>query len=568
MNQVQLQQSLDQANSRVANLEAEKPSWISNEETQAAANGASKSTEDEQRSESLNEELRRLSEEAEQLRVKLSAFERAAEVREEGSISVAEQISSQVEEIRQELTARHELRVKQAEEKYNARAQTMKETLNKRLVANRTEMQQKLETTSANAVKDLKQQHSAEIEALNQRHAAEIAELRIHTVSDEPSAINRPAGAIENSSQTGAWEPSETDIRELLQKNEVARKMVVNSLNNRERKIRDEEQKKLKEQLGDLDAKIAKAKRDAEGMVEAKFAAKFNLTENRLKSAQAKVDYVQNASQETPDKAVSEVWTAAKDAKPAVAAPKPAPQEKPVSSAPTMPIQQTSDAKDNGPISKGPGSSDATESAPLPSDPFAVTDKPNPFAAQGAQAPSARKSSFGQPTAGPGGIALPQQGQAQGTAQRPSRVTNLQQSSHAPQSATTQAAGEIPATDGMRPAVQGTSSGTLRPQQSGLPVASVGRGGSHDRGGSQRGRGSNIPRPGGRGRGGGRGSMQAVNTTLAQNAQSTQRGSPQSGRGMNPNAQQFVPQKRNREESGLESSEHAGDEKRLKGGGA
>ena len=514
----------------------------------------------EETSDALHRDVRRLNEEAEQLKVKLSAFERAEQVEEEGSISVVDQISSQVEEIRKELTARHEARVKQAEDKYNARAQNMKETLNKRLAANRAEMQQKLEASNADAVTELKQQHSTEIDALNHRHAAEIAELKLHSDSGTEVARRESQDVVEDGSQTDAWEPTDAEVRTLLQRNALAKKLVLNSLNNRERTVREEEQKKLKEQLGDLESKIAKAKKDAEGMVEAKFAAKFNLTENRLKTAQVKVEYVQNAAKETPDKVVGEVWAAAKDIKPAAAAPKPAVQGQATTSAPPTNVK---DAEAAGATQ---ASSDAA-ATPAQANPFATGSKPNPFASQGAQEGAARKVGFGQPAPAPNGQPDAASSQTQAAPQRTSKVPTLQQSSHAPQGPATQGTNQAAATNGTAAGAPVSGAFPPRGQQSGLPVASGPRGGGPQRGGQQRGRGgSGIARPGGRGSGIGRGTMQSVNTTLAQNAQAAanSQGSPQSGRAMNPNAQQFVPQKRTRDESGTETSEQAGDEKRLK----
>ena len=490
-------------------------------------------------SDALREELKHLKDEADELKAKLSAFEHAEDVQEEGSISVAEQISAQVEEIRKELNTRHEQRVKQAEEKYKARAQSMKEQLNKTLVAARAEIQEKLEASNVEAVRTVKQQHDAEIEALNQRHSAEIAELRRHSVSSEPNAQKRSIGTVDSSSGNEGREFSESEVKDMLQNNALARKLVTNSLNNRERKVREEEQQKIKEELAEVEAKIAKAKKDAEGMVEAKFAAKFNLSENRMKAAQAKVEYVQNASKETPDMTVKEVWMVAKDIK------GPTPVLKAASIAqPAAGNTATQGQSGASPAADPKPTPQESSSAPSPAqtNPFGSRDKPNPFAGQASQPGGA---SPGKESATPTAGSSTQQTQAQPTTQRASRVPSLQQSSHAPNSG---AAG--------------------RGQQSGLPVASGSRGGQQARGGSQRGRGnSNIGRPGVRGGGAGRGAGPAVNTALGQNAQAGpgKQDSPRGSNSMNAEAQQFVPgQKRSRDDNGLGASEFAVDKKRMK----
>ena len=547
LSQANSQESLAQANARIADLEAQQVKSSTATSQQSTSGVDSDQAEDEGHS-ALCAELNRLREEADDLQAKLSSFEHAEQV-QEGSISVADQISAQVEDIRKELTARHESRVKQAEEKYNTRAQSMKEALNKRLTTSRAEMQQKLEAVNAEAIESIKQQHNAEIEALNQRHAAEIAELQRHSMSPGPKGRKRSIHAADGSSQSGPYEFTEAEVRDMLQNNPLARKLVMNSLGNRERKVREEEQQKIREQLADVESKIAKAKKDAEGMVEAKFAVKFNLTENKMKAAQAKFEYVQNASQETPDKAVKDVWQVAKDVKPAAPAPKSISTEQPQ---PTR-IATPAPASNSQVIE----SKAATQESPAPSssaqpDPFATGDKPNPFAGAATQP---QGIDAGQASAASGVGSTTAQNQAQAPSQRATRVPSLQQSSFAPQSAAAQA-----------PA--GNASGG-RGQQSGLPVSSAGRGGLQSRGGGQRGRGgSNIARPGGRGGGTGRGNIQAVNTVLAENSQAAGRGqnSPRGNKALNANAQQFVPgQKRGRDESGLGASEHASDEKRFKG---
>ena len=562
MSKANLQQSLNQASARITELEAQATNPRVQNSVQSPSWNANNGDFQEEGGELLRQELKRISEEADGLRGKLSAFEHADKVQEEGSISVAEQISGHVEEIRQELTARHESRVKQAEERYNARTQSMKEMLNKRLASTRAETQQKIDASVSQATEELKLKYNQEMNGLKQRHATEIAELRLHSASTARNYL-QSASLVSSDSQTGPWDPTEAEIRDMLQSNQLARKLVMNSLGNRERKAREEERQKFQEQLGDMESTVAKAKKDAEVMVEKRFAVKFNLTENRMRSANAKIEHIQTAVKETPEKPVGEVWAIAKDAKP------PAPAAKTTAAQGPVPSTSTTQSDVNGSQSSLPATEKVASSIPAPKNPFASVPTPNQVAAPGHRQPSpALGGSFGRPSIPTKEQSTISQAKDQANPQPSIETASLQQPSHAPQNSSLQIIDSSSGSNADQIAPTGGSASN-RGQQSGLPIPRGGRGGAQARGTGQRGRGnSNIGRPGGRGSGLGRGSVQAVNATLAQNAQGVAQGqsSPRGNKSMNPNAQQFVPQKRSREESGQEASDNAGDEKRLKGG--
>ncbi|KAJ9608082.1 Protein mlp1 [Cladophialophora chaetospira] len=69
--------------------------------------------------------------------------------------------------------------------------------------------------------------------------------------------------------------------------------------------------------------RIEEQVKNAEQLVEKRSAVKLNMTSNRLTMATVKLEVIQKAAEETPEKPVGEVWEVAKTAKPA-AAPKPA----------------------------------------------------------------------------------------------------------------------------------------------------------------------------------------------------------------------------------------------------
>ena len=480
-----------------------------------------------------------MQDEAEVLKTRLQVFEHAENVQEEGSVTIAEQIAGQVEEIRQELMARHEGRVKQEEEKYNKRVQSMKTSLNKQLSTVRVESQKRVDDAVTQALQSLKEEHVLEILALNTRHSEELAELQYHIKSAESGAVKRPSDADEDNREAREqasdrkWEPGENDVRELLLHNQFARKQVMNSINNRERKVREEEQKILVEQVAkvreeeqkkfadqskEVETKISKAKQDAEIMVEKRFAVKFTMTDNRMRAVQAKIDVVQKAAAETPDEAVSKVWAVAKDAKPTPPVAKPATQATTSIGGPSSQVQTPASLSLNG----------------TQQNPFAAGAKANPFGQSASVQPQqgSTHTAFGQPSQN-----TPQVAATPSTAMTDTTNTQSQTGSHIPTKA-------IPSLQQSSHAPGGRG-----------PPSALPRGGAMVRGRS----GSGIPRGGARG-GLGRGAVHAVNTTLAANAQQSQ-DSPKTAKGMNPVAQQFVPgQKR-----GLDASEHAGgDEKRRK----
>lgn len=75
----------------------------------------------------------------------------------------------------------------------------------------------------------------------------------------------------------------------------------------------------------DSQKKIAEQIKNAEQLWEKRGAVKLNMAQRNAQLANAKVEVVKKAAEETPTKPVSEVWEIAKDAKPAPAQPKPAP---------------------------------------------------------------------------------------------------------------------------------------------------------------------------------------------------------------------------------------------------
>ena len=123
---------------------------------------------------------------------------------------------------------------------------------------------------------------------------------------------------------------SDLQLRDFLATSVVARSILGNNIKKNvekeTQKLKDENQK-LKEEhekaMMEAQQKAENAQIQAIFMTEKKSSLRINMAENRIKIAQAKLDVVEKAAKETPEKPVGDVWQIAKDAKPAVPPPAP-----------------------------------------------------------------------------------------------------------------------------------------------------------------------------------------------------------------------------------------------------
>ena len=574
-----LQSSLQAAEQRAAQkspASATSTHEASSDETQTVSN--------------LQQELAKAQEETEAQRANALVHESAGKVQvDAGSPSILDQIATQVAEIKVELTNRHDERVRQAEARFNSRAENMKSQLSQKLSTARNENNQKLEAAVTEATNRLKTEHAQEIQSLTSRHQAELEELKSITTSSQTQTDGQQTGRVsldlvETETQTLDLIATltEPEIKEVLQKSAFARKLVSNSLTNSLNRSRVEHEKLLNDRLADAEAKANQQKQQAVDMEGKKFSLKVNMTENRLKAVNAKWIVVEQAAKDTPEKAVSEVWDVAKDAKPVPATA--ASQARPATamSAPTTQTVATqatasTPATDESPktaessatTSTQPNST-STQSTPA-QPPTTQSAQPNPFAAA---AKSLGSNPFAQ-AANSNGVSGQQSG-----LKPPSNPPSLSASSHAPttqpqpapngaQANTTRKLPDQPF--GAKPAAGTGPAAPRNISNTGIPVPNAGAGA---------GRGSGIPQPGqargggqrGRGRGGPRGGLAQVNTAQAQASQGQGQqgqaaGSPKN-RQMSATAQQFVPKKRTADDSGLEASQYAsGGEKKAKSSG-
>jgi len=523
--------------------------------------------------EQLRQDLVQAQSDAEALRSALVINSSAAAIQtQEGSSSIAEQIAAQVSEIRAELLARHDERVRLAEAQYQKRTDMMKVQLSKRLADGKTEIRQQ-------AIDGLKVQHEGELEALRVRHRDELEELRrsedsrfelfkvkwqsehLETGPGEPGTVK---GEPQSKKIVTNSDLTEAEVKHLISTNDhvksiMKKNIIAHGAKERE-KLLEEQQKILNERL----AEAEKNKEQAVVMEGKKYNVKMSMTENRARVAQAKIDYVQKAASETPQKPVVEVWEVAKDVKPA---PIQSQQSQALAAQPTASTVVNPFAK---PPPAEPMPSQSQQSQALAAQPTASAVV-NPFARPPPAGPGLAQSIFGKPTSvhnqmtSSSGPSSPQQVQASITTQssdHQQNPSNNGNSSLATNGLQTQAAEQSKLPDkaledqGPHRTNPATGPAALRNvQQSNLPLPSGGRGfGSIGRG---------------RGRGTGRGQLPQVQTGIAHNGQQSQ-GSPRGGQ-LSATARQFVPQagKRPRDprDEGLEASQHANSSKRVRGGG-
>ena len=453
----------------------------------------------------------------------------------DGPKTVEAQIAERVKAVRAELETRHNERIRQADETLEKRTNTMRVQLTKKLTDGKAQLRQSLTTEHEQAIQTLKTEYEQEIEKLHVRHKDEFAELQREEASrseklreawdkeHEAQNVNRALDAKhERETSHEPWRPSDEEARALVKSNEVVRAILRQNVATQVNKTKDEmssrfreeHEKTLADKISEAQNKANAAKEHAVLMEGKKNAALVNMANNKVRISQLKLEIIQKAAQETPQKPVVDVWATAKDAKP-----------------------------------------------PQPSQDASKTPKV-----------LAVSSTFGQPTSVGENTAQQKPDEADASPQvpnvstprRPPLATTVPegQSFGRQDSSWQKPANSLEAPIKPGPSVQqnphpaaGTGPSVAKGQtQSGLPVA---------RGGSIRGTANSRVRGPGLGRGG----PQALDTSRPYGQQQA-RGSPTGG-GFNAGAKQFVPgNKRPREDSSNEQQRDEGNGKRVRGGGA
>ena len=487
----------------------------------------------------------------------------------EGSRTMSDIVSENADEIRSELDKRHIQRMAELEEEFKRRTDGMRAQLSRKLTEGKAEARKAIKEESDKALEDLKATHEQEIQSLNTRHQSELDELRRHleerfetykaewqTSHPSDKTLDAPQAAPSRDSGQDASLPelSDAQAKSLVAKNEtikeiVRRNITTGIIKNKEAnaaQVKQECEQEYARKLSEAQQKANKEKEQAIAMETKRNTLKISMSENQKRTAMAKIEIVQTAAKDTPQRPVGEVWAVAKDAKAAPVQPAPAPK------AATAATSQNGTSVNPGatPTPTQPGNAQpAATATPMKSEGTSNSQPSTEPVKSPALNPSAQAFSPAQqqqPAVSEGSTAPQQQ-------IKPPDGAQAQQRPAAPQGQQGQANG-IP-----RLAQPASSNAQPRPQGQQMP----GAGQAVVRGLQQ----SGIPMArasirGGRGRGQGRAAPQNIDTTRTQgqSQQGQGRGSPSSAR-----AKQFVPGNKRPREDGGEGGQ-GGDGKRIRGG--
>ncbi len=538
---------------------------------------------------------------------------------EDGSKSVAEQVTEQVGAIRTELEARHNARVQQAETLFQNRTDTMRGQLSKKLQEGKEHYKTALEAEHKAALEKLRTEHQEEIGQLNARHREELEVLRQNEesrfkqfretwIAEHPTARDPVEGEAKTEGQIPQQTRtlSESQIKDLIANDPTVKGIVSRNIRtkvdqereNLTRKIKEEQEKTMADQLTEVLENANKARENAVQMEGKKYNVKLSMAENRSRAAIAKIEVVQKAAEETPQRPVCEVWAIAQNARPApvvAARPPSATGVQPsVNAQPSTFGRPTPLSTSVRPQQTAPAgtSLQSSLSSPLPVLPSQVGTQ-QPTSGEVSAVPVSKAHSVQTPSTNTvipatlqPGSKPPQRVLSSPTQQalQPRQPPNLQQPNPGlPAKPPQTQQSQHPGADVILGAPRGQTSAIPRGGLQALRGARGGRGGQLSNSGNQSsqglqtqvqeraqipsniGRGTGIPRGAARGRGTqGRGGLPQVHTNTSSEGQNRAQTSPGSARGaLNAGARQFVPQgnKRVREE-GQEGSEVNG--KRVK----
>ncbi|TKA70110.1 hypothetical protein B0A49_09564, partial [Cryomyces minteri] len=295
--------------------------------------------------------------------------------------SVADQVAEQVAALRAQFETQHQESVKQANDNFQKRAENMKGQLSAKLKEGRDKIRQELQVAHQGELQKLRDEHEEAIERLKGEHRQEMEKMQIEgeaaveraKVAEVEAPATRTAAA-EVKTETpsvvvGDLNLTDAQVKDLVAKNAVVKQIVTTNVRNKLNQEREaliakttseaeakfaqeretfaaqnnghhdpvqlstEEKEEISakvrtevesEQSERLSAKLAdaatNAKKDLEKAVALegmKQKAKLGMADNKARTALAKLEVVERAATETPQRPVVEVWAIAKETKPA-----------------------------------------------------------------------------------------------------------------------------------------------------------------------------------------------------------------------------------------------------------
>ncbi len=268
-----------------------------------------------------------------------------------------------MEAIRADLDAQHTERLKKLENQFQQRSDTMKGQFNKKLLEGRNQ-REKMETEHKVALESIASSHQEEVAALEAKHQetlervkndeeARLQDSRQAWLADHPGPGNEvPATVKDEPKAPGSledWAPTEPEVKAFIDKNAMAKKIVIRNVIAKVDCQKEALIVKTKEEMAKIHANdLAKSKEEQDKVLDDRLAVarkkfdvdldmatkkanvKASMAENRVRALQAKILVVEKAVEESPQKPVVEVWEVAKVAKPLAPPP-------PVTAKPTAP---------------------------------------------------------------------------------------------------------------------------------------------------------------------------------------------------------------------------------------
>ncbi len=362
--------------------------------------------------ESLRQELSRAEQELGNLRTEAAV--RAAvdnAPADDGSKTVAQQVHEQVDTIRTDLDQQHAERIQQAEDQFKQRAERMKTQLTKLLTERKDQIRQDLETEHKNALERLAAEHRAEIERLNAQHQQEMGQVKQEAESRfeqakqqwaaESGAQTPNPNALDMAKPVEQWNVPEPQLRELVRISPVIQGILRSNISTLVKKTREELERTAEANMTEAIAKADKEKEQAVTMEAQRQKVKLSMAEGKVRTITAKIEVVQKAATETPQRPVGEVWEVAKVAKPGPVMAPTAPAQASPAVQPTASTTQPNQvgATAATPTRAAPQSTVPSQQQQTPQNPFAQVSTPQSQPTPTGFPPQAPSQPFGSQNA-------------------------------------------------------------------------------------------------------------------------------------------------------------------------
>jgi nucleoprotein TPR len=232
----------------------------------------------------------------------------------------------------EERIAEAEAKAKEQEEKAAKIEEQMESTLKTRSDKMKAALNKKLGESKEAQKAELEAQFRLKLDQERQIWLAESksAGTPLQVSTDPVDSVEQPTGppAIPATSSTPSQNSALVDtnnmtdkaVRDFISSNTTAKSIITanikSKLEKETQRIKEEQAALLSEKLAEAQQKADVAKQQAVSMEGKKSILRINISENKAKIANAKLEIVETAAKDTPDRAVAEVWENAKAYKP------------------------------------------------------------------------------------------------------------------------------------------------------------------------------------------------------------------------------------------------------------